>query len=45
MNLRCTAYTAGKFNIYVGAVITAESDPEKEWEETQRKAQTLLKVL
>ena len=45
VNLRCAAYTAGKFNIYVGAGITAESDPEKEWEETQRKAQTLLKVL
>ncbi len=45
VNLRCAAYAAGKFNIYVGAGITLESDPVKEWEETQRKAQTLLKVL
>lgn len=45
VNLRCAAFTAGKYNLYVGAGITTKSDPEKEWEETQRKAQTLLKVL
>ena len=38
-------YESGKFRLYVGAGITSESQPEKEWEETQRKALTIAKVL
>lgn len=45
VNLRCASYEAGIFRLYVGAGITAESQPEKEWEETQRKALTIAKVL
>jgi isochorismate synthase len=32
-------------NIYVGGGITASSIAEKEWEETENKSQTLLKLL
>ena len=45
VNLRCASYESGKFRLYVGAGITSESQPEKEWEETQRKALTIAKVL
>lgn len=45
VNLRCAKQTEKGYTVYVGAGITADSDPEKEYAETQRKAQTLGKSL
>ena len=33
------------FYVYVGAGVIKNSDPEKEWIETENKAQTLLSLL
>lgn len=45
VNLRCLqAYTNGVY-LYSGAGITPQSDPQKEWKETQLKMQTLLEIL
>ncbi len=41
VNLRCAKKTAQGYTVYVGAGITLDSDPEKEYLETQRKAQTM----
>ena len=40
MNLRCAQILKEGILLYVGAGITSDSDPEKEWEETQNKAKT-----
>lgn len=45
VNLRCLHALAGKVKLFVGAGITAGSNAEMEWEETQRKAATLLDLL
>ena len=45
VNLRCLEVLGDSVCLYVGAGITAASDPEAEWEETKLKAQTLLSVL
>ena len=45
VNLRCMQLTDIKANIYVGGGITKDSIPEKEWEETVNKSQTMKKVL
>jgi isochorismate synthase len=45
VNLRCAQMTKKGLLLYVGAGITADSDPQKEWEETQNKAKTLLAAL
>ena len=45
VNLRCAQITPQGILLYVGAGITQDSDPEKEWEETQNKAKTLLAAL
>jgi isochorismate synthase len=45
VNLRCAELFKGKANLYIGGGITADSDPEKEWSETNMKAQTLLSVI
>lgn len=45
VNLRCMQLYGPQAILYVGAGITGDSDPEKEWEETQNKSRTLLKVL
>ena len=45
VNLRCARIISQDLQLYVGAGITQESDPEKEWEETQNKAKTLLAAL
>ena len=42
MNLRCTEIFANGVKLYVGGGITKDSIPEKEWEETELKSQTLL---
>ena len=45
VNLRCMEIVNDKIIIYVGGGVTAESCPEKEWEETVSKSKIMLKVL
>lgn len=45
VNLRCMELFADSVYLYVGGGITALSDPEKEWQETELKARTLLDVI
>lgn len=45
VNLRCAQLRDGKAYLYVGGGITADSDPEQEWEETRHKSRTMLSVL
>jgi isochorismate synthase len=45
VNLRCMKITPGYISLYVGGGITLESDPAEEWNETQLKALSLLKIM
>ena len=45
VNLRCLQLYEGLAILYIGAGLTQDSVPEKEWQETELKAETLLKVL
>lgn len=45
VNLRCLQAFDNGVVLYAGGGITPESDPEKEWEETRLKIQTLEKIL
>ncbi|MCB9189265.1 MAG: chorismate-binding protein [Flavobacteriales bacterium] len=45
VNLRCAEIRKGSIKCYVGGGITTDSDPEKEWRETNYKSNTLLSVL
>lgn len=45
VNLRCIQIRNGRAYIYVGGGITADSDPQAEWEETQEKSTTVLSLL
>lgn len=45
VNLRCMKLENELSTIYVGGGITADSIPEKEWEETVNKSATMLRVL
>ena len=45
VNLRCAKIFQNKLNLYVGGGITAESNPEDEFHETEIKAETLLSVI
>lgn len=45
VNLRCLKAFKKSICLYSGAGITSQSEPEKEWEETQIKMQTLLKII
>ncbi len=45
VNLRCAEFSGRKMTLYTGGGLTAASVPEKEWEETEDKAQTLLSVV
>ena len=45
VNIRCMKLIGDKACLFVGGGITTDSIVEKEWEETQHKAQTLLGVL
>jgi isochorismate synthase len=45
VNLRCMQIIDNKAYIYVGGGLTAQSDPLKEWNETELKAGTLLSLL
>jgi len=44
VNLRCAEITNNRINLFVGGGLTAASNPEKEWQETELKATTLLSV-
>ncbi|WP_299821293.1 chorismate-binding protein [uncultured Pontibacter sp.] len=45
VNLRCMQVRDHEIILYAGAGITAESNPEKEWQETQHKMQTMRRIL
>jgi isochorismate synthase len=45
VNLRCMQVTENDFLLYVGGGITDQSIPENEWNETENKAKTLMRVL
>jgi isochorismate synthase len=45
VTLRCLSWQENSVTFYVGGGIVAGSDPDKEWEETQAKAQVLARLL
>ena len=45
VNLRCMKIEGHIATLYAGAGITEDSDPDREWQETEIKCQTLLKIL
>jgi isochorismate synthase len=45
VNLRCMQLAGDHAILYAGAGVTADSVPESEWEETEIKLNTLLKVI
>ncbi len=45
VNLRCLKVHDDQLALYAGGGLTIDSDPEKEWEETGLKANTLLSIL
>ena len=45
VNLRCMKWQGNEASIYVGGGITAGSHPEREWEETVNKLQTMHTIL
>jgi len=45
VNLRCARILEMSVEIYVGGGLTADSVPEKEWQETQDKSQTILSAI
>jgi len=45
VNLRCMKVFQDQYILYAGGGITAKSVPEKEWDETNQKAGTLLSVI
>ena len=45
VNLRCLQVHKNGIQLYAGAGVTADSDPQKEYEETEMKMSTLLKVI
>ena len=46
VSLRCmNIHQSGKFDLYAGGGLLAESEMEKEWQETEAKMQTMKKVV
>ncbi|PVY37917.1 isochorismate synthase [Pontibacter virosus] len=45
VNLRCMQLLSDQAVLYAGAGITGESSADKEWQETQHKLQTMLRIL
>ncbi len=45
VNLRCMQLLASKAAVYAGAGVTVNSNPAKEWQETELKCETLLNVV
>jgi isochorismate synthase len=45
VNLRCMQITGKQAQLYIGCGVTKDSIPEKEWEETVSKSQTIKRIL
>lgn len=45
VNLRCMKLTSDRVTFFVGGGLTAQSDPEAEWQETCLKLETLTKII
>jgi isochorismate synthase len=45
VNLRCMQLLEDKVRLYAGAGVTADSIPEKEWEETEMKMRGMLSLI
>lgn len=45
VNLRCARISPDAMSLFLGGGFTADSEPDKEWEETENKARTLLNVV
>ncbi|WBV58299.1 chorismate-binding protein [Chryseobacterium daecheongense] len=45
VNLRCAKLYSNSVHLFVGGGITAQSNPEKEWQETELKSEAVLKNL
>jgi isochorismate synthase len=45
VNLRCARLYKDSVHVFVGGGITAQSNPEKEWQETELKSEAILKNL
>lgn len=45
VNLRCARFYRDAVHVFVGGGITAQSNPEKEWTETELKSEAILKNL
>jgi isochorismate synthase len=45
VNLRCMQLLDKQIILYAGAGVLADSDPEKEWHETEMKMRTLLRII
>jgi isochorismate synthase len=45
VNLRCAQMIGNECFLYLGGGLTADSDPEAEWLETENKAKTLLNII
>ena len=45
VNLRCLQWNEKVATLYAGAGVTLDSDPLKEWEETELKMKTLLNII
>lgn len=45
VNLRSMSFSSESYTLYIGGGLTIDSVPEKEWNETRHKAQTLLNVI
>ena len=39
------SFSSENYTLYIGGGLTIDSVPEKEWNETRHKAQTLLNVI
>ncbi|WP_332912324.1 chorismate-binding protein [Algoriphagus boritolerans] len=45
VNLRTASFVGNKAILYAGAGVTEDSDPDKEWEETELKCQIIGKFI
>ena len=45
VHIRCMKIESNTATLYAGAGLTEDSDPQKEWQETEMKCQTLLAVM
>ncbi|MDN3691954.1 chorismate-binding protein [Chryseobacterium tructae] len=45
VNLRCARLYKDSVHVFVGGGITAQSNPKKEWTETELKSEAILKNL